>query len=348
MRIIQVSDEIAPGDAIGNHELALDEMFKKNGIDSYIYANSVHSKLTDLVLKYTNYEEREDDVILYHLGMGKDLNREIANHKCRIILNYHNIMPPQYFCGYNDKLVLLAKKGYEDIKYLSAKVDGVIADSVYNANQLKNIDYGCSIETIPILIHFDDYNIAPNEELISKYKADNAKNIIFVGRIAPNKKYEDVILDFYYYTKYFNKNSSLILIGSFNNFELYYLKLKKYVKRLGLDNVIFIGHISFRDIVSFYHIADAFICESEHEGFGLPVVESMQAGTVVVVADNSSLSELVEMDELKFNTLNAADFTYKIEQLLLNESLYENMKEYCSNRGSSFPGAMLQSHICQL
>ena len=81
------------------------------------------------------------------------------------------------------------------------------------------------------------------------------------------------------------------------------------------------------------------ICQvqpSLYEGFGLPVVESMQAGTVVLVADNSSLAELVEMKELKFSTLSADEFTEKVKKLFEDAVLYEQAKRYCKERGQFF------------
>lgn len=74
---------------------------------------------------------------------------------------------------------------------------------------------------------------------------------------------------------------------------------------------------------------------SLYEGFGLPVVESMQAGTVVMVANNSSLKELVEMDNLKFETADVNDFCKKICEL--NDPIkYQMAKDYCLKRGKYF------------
>jgi glycosyltransferase involved in cell wall biosynthesis len=75
---------------------------------------------------------------------------------------------------------------------------------------------------------------------------------------------------------------------------------------------------------------------SLYEGFGLPVVESMQSGTVVMVANNSSLQELVEMTELKFETNSVEDFVEKIITLTSNEKLYLEAKQYCIEKGTTF------------
>ena len=82
--------------------------------------------------------------------------------------------------------------------------------------------------------------------LTKKYR-DGKKNIIFVGRIAPNKKQENIIRAYCCYRK-LNPNSRLILVGSANGMENYNERLVKYVKALGLsDDVIFTGHIKFSE-----------------------------------------------------------------------------------------------------
>jgi len=53
-------------------------------------------------------------------------------------------------------------------------------------------------------------------------------------------------------------------------------QLQGMVHYLGLeDAIIFPGHVSFQDMVSYYKVANVFVCMSEHEGFGKPLIESM-------------------------------------------------------------------------
>lgn len=107
------------------------------------------------------------------------------------------------------------------------------------------------------------------------YKDDGYTNFIFVGRVAPNKKQEDVIRAFYCYKKYCNPKSRLFIVGSYNGMERYYHRLRRYVGALELDNVVFTGHIPFAQILAYYHLADLFLCMSDHEGFCVPLVEAM-------------------------------------------------------------------------
>ena len=112
-------------------------------------------------------------------------------------------------------------------------------------------------------------------------------NIVFTGRIAPNKKQEDVIKAFYCYKKYYDSSARLFLVGSYKEDDEYYQKLKEYVWRLGVKDVYFTGHIKFNQILAYYKIADVFLCMSEHEGFCVPLVEAMFFD-VPIIAYNST------------------------------------------------------------
>ena len=274
-RIVQMLPTIAYGDAIGNHVLALDRLFKKNGIDTDIYARNIDARITDINVKKIEKFKDDADIILYHLSTGDDLNLKIRDYKSRIVINYHNVTPENYFRGYDEISRKLCADGLDQVKMLSGVPEAVICDSVFNMNDLKSYGYECPMEAIPILIAFDDYSKAQNKEILERYRGDGHVNIVFTGRIAPNKKQEDVIRAFYYYHEYINPKSRLFIVGSYRDTDVYYRKLFKYVKKLHLEDVCFTGHIRFDEILAYYGIADVFLCMSEHEGFCVPLVEGM-------------------------------------------------------------------------
>lgn len=71
--------------------------------------------------------------------------------------------------------------------------------------------------------------------------------------------------------------------------EAYYAKLLAYVKELGVEDVYFPGHIKFDEILAYYHLADVFLCESEHEGFCVPLVEAMYFDVPVIAYDSTAI-----------------------------------------------------------
>ncbi len=133
MRIIQMLPTLAFGDAIGNTTVTLHETLKKNGYQAEIYAEVVDSRLPEGTAKEIKYyEEKPDDIILYHLSTGSDLNYKISQYQCRFIIQYHNITPPEFFAPYAKTPEKLCADGLRAAKYLSKKAEFCFADSEFN------------------------------------------------------------------------------------------------------------------------------------------------------------------------------------------------------------------------
>lgn len=292
MRVIQLLPTLSFGDAIGNDTLALKEAIARMGFRSEVYAENIDKRLPADSAKNVDKLKNlaADDVILYHKSTGTDLTFRFSEMKCRKIMIYHNITPAEFFRPYSNSAAALSEYGYEGVKFLSDKVDYCMAVSSYNREDLLKMGYKCLIDVRPILIRFDDYKQSPDEMTVKKY-SDGKTNLVFVGRISPNKKQEDVIRAFYCY-KRLNPNSRLILVGSYSGMENYFERLRKYAAALGLeDDVIFTGHIKFSEILAYYRLADVFVCMSAHEGFCVPVVEAMFFDVPVIALASSALPD---------------------------------------------------------
>jgi glycosyltransferase involved in cell wall biosynthesis len=176
------------------------------------------------------------------------------------------------------------EKGKEDLLRLKNKYYFAIADSEFNRMDLQNLGF---IQTyvLPIVIDFEKFNQKYSKEVYSNFQ-DGFINILFVGRIAPNKKYEDLLKIFYYFNE-INPNSRLMLVGSYNFSQEYYHYLQYVIKFLDLKNVIFTGTVSLSELISYYKISNLFLCMSEHEGFCVPLVEAMYFG-IPIMAYNST------------------------------------------------------------
>lgn len=277
MRILQLISTIAYGDAVSNDAIAMRDVLIQMGYHTKIYAEHIWPPLTrTAALPIAELPPlRAEDVIIYHLSTGTPLTQQFANLPCRKVVVYHNTTPPRFF--YKNKTVLyqVQKESLQQIKALAPYVDYCLADSAFNRDDLRAMGYTCPIDVLPILIPFSDYEQGFSPNVLQKY-SDTATNILYTGRIASNKKVEDVLAAFACYHKYYNENSRLFLAGSYTPGEVYFRQLEAYAKQLGIaENIVFTGHAPFRDILTYYHMADVYLCMSEHEGFCVPLVEAM-------------------------------------------------------------------------
>lgn len=291
IKIIQVLPTMSYGDAVSNDAINIDKILKKNGYEAEIYAENIDKRMKDKVFKISKLKKvNKNDILIYHKSTGTDLSFLLEKYKCKKVMRYHNITPGKYLEQYNKYLYNLVEYGRKGLEYASKYFDYSLADSKYNKSELDELKYKNTI-TLPILIPFEDYRKEFDRKVIKKY-SDGKKNILFVGRITPNKTQEDIIKSFYYYKNYVNKNSRLILVGNDNGFENYSDLLKKLIKELELENdVVFSGHVKFEEILAFYRVADLFLCMSDHEGFCVPLVESMFFEVPILAYNSSAIKD---------------------------------------------------------
>ena len=126
---------------------------------------------------------------------------------------------------------------------------------------------------LPVVPDFTHLDLPPNTMTAEPFD-DGWTNVMFVGRVIPNKKFEDVIRAFHVYRTRHNPRSRLLLVGSYGGFEKYLAMLHALVARLGTPDVHFLGHVSNEELTALYDVADLFLCASEHEGFCVPLIES--------------------------------------------------------------------------
>jgi len=291
MRVLQMTPVLQYGDAVGNDMLALNKLLISEGYETRMYAECFSQNVGEgfNVLSADDLPKLDkDDVLIYHLSVGSVLNELLPKLKCRKIAIYHNVTPKEFFVDYGSLFYNICNKGINEVKQLNNVFDYCLADSEYNRNDLLNFGYNCPIDVRPILIPFKDYEKTPNQAITQKYD-DGKTNILFVGRVVPNKKHEDIIAAFSCYKKYYNPEARLFLIGSAENMDVYKERLDNYISKLGVEDVYFTGKIPFDEILAYYKVADMFLCMSEHEGFCVPLVEAMYFDVPVIAYSSSAI-----------------------------------------------------------
>jgi glycosyltransferase involved in cell wall biosynthesis len=107
--------------------------------------------------------------------------------------------------------------------------------------------------------------------------ADGPCNVLFVGRIAPNKRHDDLIRLASYWRRFIGPDVRLLLVGKLPGRGRYFDALQSLMYEEGFTpaEVVFTGHVSHSDLLACYAGAHVFVSMSEHEGFGVPLVEAM-------------------------------------------------------------------------
>ena len=186
MKIIQVMPTVSFGDAVSNDARAIAKVISEMGYKTAIYAENIDQRIKDHgIYKLSKLPEiDDDDIVIFNHSTGTDLCYKVPELGGRKMMIYHNITPPHFFGAYNSAARALTEYGYEGTKYLSDKIDYVMADSSYNASDLKGMGYNCDMYVRPILIPFEDYEKEPDAEIIKQYSDDGYTNIRLMCLVA--------------------------------------------------------------------------------------------------------------------------------------------------------------------
>lgn len=265
------------GDAISNEAMVMRSVFRSWGYDSGIFCER-RRILPELRAEASDLADlrqacKSGDVALLHLSIGSQANEVLVDLPARKAILYHNITPPEYYQLVQPATAADLARGRKQAASLAGVASVNLADSEFNASELTGWGYPPST-VFPLMLDFGKLEAVADRGILRQF-GDGKVNILFVGRCAPNKKIEDVITAFAYFQKGVEANSRLILAGSYAGTERYHRLLVTMARDLKLENVVFTGSIPQSQLNACYRSAHLFLCMSEHEGFCIPLVESM-------------------------------------------------------------------------
>jgi glycosyltransferase involved in cell wall biosynthesis len=164
-------------------------------------------------------------------------------------------------------------------------------------------------EVFPLFIDYARYT-KPMSRFVYDLFDDGRTNILFVGRIVPNKRIDALIKVLFYYKKYISPLVRLIVVGKTSSLPKYYESLVRLADEFYLqpEEICFTGHIPDEEMYALYRASDVFLSLSEHEGFGLPFVECLIFDLPVVAFDCTAVPYTLGNAGVLIQTNDRVDF----------------------------------------
>ncbi len=281
-QVHQLLATLSYGDAIGNEALAIQAHLRQAGYASDIFAEGVHPRVAQLARPLWEYRSvsSPETLCVFHFSIGGAAGPMIYHAPDRLAIIYHNITPPQWFIGFHRLLAQLCYHGRRELAAFAPRTELALGDSEFNRHELEEAGY-TQTGVLPIVMDFSVYG-RPSSPLVHRLYDDDRTNIVFVGRVIPNKKIDDLIRVFAIYQRFLDPRARLLLVGDHRGQERYLDRLKEMVAALDVREVVFTGHVDQDELLAHYRLADVFLCLSEHEGYCVPLVEAMHFGVPVV------------------------------------------------------------------
>ena len=283
MRIHQWVPAAHKADAIGDSARKVRAMLREMGHESELFALTIDDDLRGDVLPLADAAASGGDVTIFHFALPSPMTEAFARLKGAKVLQYHNITPAAFFAPYDTGLFRLAALGRQELATLAGRVDLALGDSDFNRQELESLGFNRT-GVMPIAVNTERITAAPPRPALERILRDGLINILFVGRIVPNKKIEDHIRLAEMYKRYIDSYYRFIFVGRYDGLPRYYAQIRALIEQYEMlpDRFWFTGPVPDDDLAAFYRWSDAYVSLSEHEGFCVPLVEAMAADVPVV------------------------------------------------------------------
>jgi glycosyltransferase involved in cell wall biosynthesis len=313
----QVLPNLAFGDAISNHAMFIRDVLRAEGYRSDIYVRHADPRINHECYRFFDRTVSPEAGIIYHHSIGTELTPGVLAHRGRKFLLYHNITPDHFFAPYRPEFAQILRNGRDRLADLARHFPASAGVSEFNRAELEQ--HGFANPTIlPLPVDPDRWHVRADPGIMATLQ-DGRTNILFVGRVAPNKKQEDLIDVFELYLA-LDPSARLILAGLLEQDDPYACYVRGLISSIGLgDSVLLTDSVTDVQLAAYYSCADLFWSMSEHEGFCVPLIEAMWFDVPVLAYKSTAVPETLGEAGLMFTSKDSLETVAALAHRVVSE-----------------------------
>jgi glycosyltransferase involved in cell wall biosynthesis len=349
------------GDAIGQHTIELARLLGSAGMAVRIHSSygvgPVPGDIAPLAqsLHYADYVGATDLTILQY-GHWFPLAERFQQTPGRRIFWYHGVTPPPLWTDAATRGLL---RNAQVRTNLAWDAHLVVATSPFSAAELQ---HHCGypeerVRIIPLGVDVDALAQQPDPALLMQlrlqWRLQGKRVILYVGRIAGNKRVDLIIAAYAQLCTTF-PDLHLLIVGDTQNgvvTQQLTMELRRQAEKLGVaEGVTFTGRVP--DVEPYYHLADVYVQASQHEGFGVPLIEAMAAGLAVVAVACGALPWLLGASQgnnapsgLLVSPASAGELAQQIARLLQEPQLVQALVQRGRTRAAEFSSTQFATNV---
>ena len=248
-------------------------------------------------------------VLLHHCLWSEVVDVALAGRGA-LLVRYHNVTPPEWYEGVNDVLADQCRRGRDALAVLASRARVGIAASEFNRGELVEAGFERTA-VVPILL--------PESRRANHFARRSEPLVITIGRLAPNKRIDEVLRVFAVFQRACRPEASLVIVGSGGASAAYERACRRLAARLGVRNVHFAGRVTDNEKERLLAEASAYISMSEHEGFSIPIVEAMRRGVPVLARAAGAVPETLGEGGIAVETTDHTELAELLD-LLVSDS----------------------------
>jgi glycosyltransferase involved in cell wall biosynthesis len=315
-------------DAVGRHTLRLRDVMVARGIPSHIYVERDDPETAAETRPFARYAEEAEagDVLIYQFATASALGPWLAGRSETLVLNYHNVTPPEYYAPWDNGLARHQLLAQAQLRELAPRAALGLAVSSFNEAELRQAGFRRTAVVPPAAIVPTEPNSA------AATAAASGPRWVSVGRLAPNKGIELAVMALLVAREHGDPAATLQVVGR-PVVPSYTAALHRFVDDMGLhDAVLFSGALNDAALAATVAGSDVFVLTSRHEGFGVPVIEAMALGVPVVANAAGALPEVVGDAGLLVDALDPYAVAEAVARLRREAGLREGLAAAASRR----------------
>jgi glycosyltransferase involved in cell wall biosynthesis len=304
-------------DAIGDEAWAIREALRGAGYDSEIFVGRSTGDGDRDARPLDTYAGDGRGLLIHHHPIGNEFVGALTRLPDRLVLRYHNITPARFYRA--DRAMAAAiERGHRQVRFLRDRTVGALIASQFNARDLRAAGYRDivlveSVFSVPRLLTHP----RPPRQPIGE-----SPLILFVGRGSLNKRQDHVISAFECFVQHFAPAARLALVGNLYAESAWGERVSERIARSPVrDRITCPGPVSEAVLAEYYRNASLYLSMSEHEGFGVPLVESFAYGVPVLAYDVPGVAETMAGAGVRFRVKDWGQVAARMAALCFDDAL---------------------------
>ncbi len=301
---------------MGQCAIAWQRVLRHLGFTGEVYAADVAPEWRALVRPADELKPAPDDLVLYHHGIASPLAGRLMHLPCRRAVVFHNVTPARFYEGTRLAEPLLA--GRAQLAALADSVEFSIGVSAFNARELIEAGHR-NVSVVPLFVEPERFTAElADASWLTRFEGAGRPRVVSVSRVVPHKRMED-LLSLHSELRRIAPRAELWIAGGYAPGSKAFQALAAKAKSLG--GVTFLGRVTHAQLVAAYRSADVFVSMSEHEGFGVPLVEAMACDVPVLAYGAAAVPETMGGRGVVFDEKHFAALAEVVQELTQNADL---------------------------
>jgi glycosyltransferase involved in cell wall biosynthesis len=337
------------GDAIGDSARQVRTLLRAMGHQSDIFALTIDDDMRGAVRSFAEPDATRGDLTIFHFAVPSPMSAAFAALPRGRVLQYHNVTPAHFFAPYDPGIFRIAALGRQELATLAGATDLALGDSDYNRRELAELGFRRT-GVLPIAVDTGRLLDAPPHPAIEEILRDGLTNFLFVGRIAPNKRIEDIIRLAEQFKRYIDAQYRFVFVGRTDAVPRYYAAVRALIARYQMlpERFLFPGVVSDWELAAYYRTASVYISMSEHEGFCVPLVEAMAADVPVLAFASTAVPETLGGAGVLFEPKDMEYAAELLGQLAFDPGVRAHVIEGQRRRLRDFAEDRLRARLAQV